>query len=123
MGLALSMTLTMILAAGIAHMISNEMIPEDMVGYGVIVILLSASAAGAVLAFKKIKHRRMVVCLLSGLAYYLSLLAVTALFFGGQYTGMGVTGLAVLGGCGSVGLLGLKREGKQKYARRKIKNC
>ena len=37
------------------------------------------------------------MCLAAGGGYYLCLLAITALFFGGQYQGVGVTALMVLG--------------------------
>ena len=43
---------------------------------------------------------------------YLLLLSIAALFFGGQYEGMGVTAFVILGGCLAVVLLGLKGEQK-----------
>jgi hypothetical protein len=69
-----------------------------------IVILLSA-ALGAFVAQQLVKHRKIVVCLASGAVYYVLLMATTALFFGGQYQGMGVTFGMVLAGTGSIGLI------------------
>lgn len=102
-----------------AWLVSAEKIPESGIGYAALVILLLSSALGALAAVKRIKRQRMVVCMLSGLCYYLVLLACTALFFGGQYSGMGVTALVVLAGAGTIGLLGLKGEGNNKKRRRK----
>lgn len=110
-GLSASMILTLIGTAVMANLILSESLSENAIGYGAIVILLLSSAMGAWLAAALSKRRWMVVCLGAGGSYYLTLLGITALFFGGQYQGMGVTVLVVLGGCGAVGLLGL-REGK-----------
>jgi dolichol kinase len=54
----------------------------------------------------------MFVCLISGMIYFCVLLSITALCFGGQYQGIGVTGLVVLCGSCCAGLMGL-REKKQ----------
>ena len=61
-------------------------------------ILLTSAIIGSWIAMKKAKHKRIQISLLTGTGYYLSLLAVTALFFDGQYTAMGVTALLILGG-------------------------
>ena len=110
---------TLIGAGLLAKLIEVERLPESAVGYGAMVILLSASFLGAVLAFGKVKARRLQVCLLTSGAYYLCLLAATAMFFGGQYTGMGVTSLVVFGGGGAAVLLGKEignpRKGRRKY--------
>lgn len=105
-----------------AWLIGNEKIPEQSIGYCSMFILLAASFLGAWIAAAKIKHRRLYISILSGLIYYCILLAVTALFFGGQYQAMGVTALVVLAGCMSAALIGLKgerggrrRAGKRKY--------
>ena len=117
-GVLVSTLMTVAGAAALALLISKETIPENGIGYGVIVTLLLASSLGALTAWRCIRHRRMVVCLVQGLCYYIVLLGFTALFFGGQYQGMGITGLVILGGCGAVGLLGLNGG---KTGNRKIK--
>lgn len=108
-GLACSMIITIVGTVITAYLVLSEKIGENAIGYSAIVILLLASAAGAWLTAGLIKRRWMVICVGAGGIYYLTLLAITALFFGGQYQGMGVTALVVLGGCGAVGLLGLNR--------------
>ena len=76
-------------------------------GYGIILTLLLSTIIGAWISVGRIQRLRMQMCMLSGLCYYLTLLAMTALFFGGQYSGVGITALVVVGGCGTVAILGL----------------
>ena len=58
-----------------------------------------AFLADAAVAIHKIRRRKLLVAGASGLIYFACLLGITALFFGGQYQGIGVTGLMIL--CGS----------------------
>ena len=88
-----------------AWLVLSRRIAWDGIGYCSMVILLLGSVCGAVTAVRKIKRLRLQMCMASGAVYYGCLLAITALFFGGQYQGMGVTGLLILGGCGAVALL------------------
>lgn len=119
LGLAVSMAVTLITSSILAWLILKRSMDISSVGYGSLLILLLSSAIGAFTAAEKIKHRRALVSFLAGAAYYLALLSITALFFGGQYNGMGVTGLVILCGCSVVCILGL-REGKgHKRGRRK----
>ena len=69
------------------------------------IILLAASFLGTAGACGRIKRRAALVSLLSAVVYYLTLIAITALFFGGQYTAMGVTALMMLAGSGTALLL------------------
>lgn len=117
-GCALSIGMTLLGAALMANLVLSEKMATEAIGYGAVVVLLLASAAGAWISATMVKRRRMVVCLGVGGSYYLSLLAITALFFGGQYQGMGVTALLVLGGCGAVALLGIRGE---KNSGKKVK--
>ena len=121
-GLAVSMVLTIVGAAVTANLILTEKIGESGMGYGAILILLLSSAVGAWLAASMIKSRWMIVCLGAGGIYYLTLLGITALFFGGQYQGMGVTALAILGGCGAVGLLGIRAGNKPRKRVKKFRS-
>ena len=111
------------LAAG--KMLDLEWIPIASIGYLAMVILLVSAYTASQSAWARVKHKRAAVSLGAGGSYYLMLLAVTALFFGGQYTGMGVTALMVLAGSGSSVLIGLYRKqpgnrGKYRKQIRKI---
>ena len=121
-GAAVSLLLTLIGTAVIVNAVLGGKMAERSIGYGTITILLAASAFGAWLAAALIKRRWVIVCLGAGAIYYLTLLGITALFFGGQYHGMGVTALVILAGCGAVGLLGLKGEGMGRKHRKKYRH-
>ena len=120
-GQAVSITLTILLSLLLTKLILAEAMTMENIGYGILILLLAASFAGAVTAYKKVKHRKVLVCMLSGMVYYGTLLGITALFFGGQYTGMGVTGLLIFGGCGTAALMttGKGSGGKSKKRKRR----
>lgn len=119
-GALVSMLATIIVTAVGAHLIMSEVLPQEQIGYCSIAALLCGAILGAVTAAGKVKHRKLLVCLLSGLVYYCVLLAVTALFFGGQYQGMGVTFVTVCLGCAAAALL-TSREKKSKTPQRRKK--
>ena len=95
-GLLISLLLTFGGAAALSHLIATEKIGEGAMGYGIMVILAIASAMGAWGATSFIKKMYLQVCLMAGACYYLTLLAITALFFGGQYQGVGVSGIIIM---------------------------
>lgn len=121
LGAVVSSLVTALGTAFAAYLISGESLPQEAIGYCAMVILLAASVTGAWTAVRRIKHRRVKVCALSGVIYYLLLVAVNILFFGGVYDGMGVTALLVLGGSGVVVLMGERRErrGHSRIKKRK----
>lgn len=114
---------TLIGAVIAAKMIEKGIMDWNNAGYAVLVILVLSSWIGAMVTAGKIKRRRLVMCLSSGMIYFLSLLVSTALFFGGQYHGVAETALLVL--CGS--LLGnfMVFRGKRGMNtwKRSIRNC
>lgn len=118
-GALCSLSITLAMAALLAKLVEAKRMAEENIGYGVMVLLLLASFAGALVAFRRIKRQRMLVCLLSGVIYFAILMSMTALFFGGQYEAVGVTALLVLGGSAVAALLGLQQGRGQKH--RKIK--
>ena len=98
-----TLTASVITLIGIAVtslMIERELMEWKRTGYAVLIILLISSWAGAVVAALKIKRRKLLFCLMSGVLYFVMLLVVTALFFGGEYSGVGETALLIL--CGSL---------------------
>jgi len=116
-GAGVSMGITMILAVITALLAEREILAEQTIGYAALVILLLASVSGSAVSAGKIKRQKLMVCMVSGVLYYLMLLGMTALFFGGQYTGMGVTGLVIAGGCGTVVLAGIGQGGGKRHRR------
>ena len=121
-GALVSLGITGMLSALTAWLILGGRLPEDSVGYCAVVILLVSSAAGAATAIGRIKRRRFQMGMASGGVYFACLLAVTALFFGGQYEGMGVTALMILCGCGLVILLGAGGQNRAGCRKRKMRH-
>ena len=115
-GAAVSMVVTIIIAAIGANLVMNQILPQENIGYCSLFALLAGGITGAITASAKVKHRKLVVCLLSGLVYYVILLSMTALFFGGQYEGMGVTLITVAIATVAAAMIS-SREGKQKKHR------
>lgn len=122
-GAVVSLGVTILSAALLAKLVDSEMLAEENIGYGIILLLLAASFTGAMTSYIRIKRQRVLVCLLSGVVYFAMLLSITALFFGGQYDAVGVTAILVLGGSAAAALLGLRdsRGGKRKKIR--ISHC
>lgn len=120
LGAVVSLSITIGLSAIIALLAEKEIIPENTIGYGVMILLFLAATAGTATANGKIKRRKLLVSALSGVVYYVILLSITALFFGGQYQGMGATALMVLAGCGLQLFTGQQGRGGQKHKRYKV---
>lgn len=118
LGACAALLWTIAAAAILGILIGREILPEQAIGYGSMMILLSASFLGSLLAWGKVKHQRAAVCLSTGAAYLLILLSMTALFFDGQYEAVGVTALLVLAGCSAVIFMGM---GQGKGASRKLR--
>jgi putative membrane protein (TIGR04086 family) len=95
-GVMLGAVWTIISAMIIAKLVDMEVLPMENVGYGSMAAVLSAVFFGASLAGKKAGHMVIQASALSGGAYFLCLLLVNAMFFGGSYVGMGVTFLLVV---------------------------
>jgi len=110
MGGGVSLGLTLLLSLVLAWLISSEKLPWEQVGFGILVILFFSALLGTVISVKAIQRQRLLVSLGSGLVFWATLIAITALFFGGQYDGMLVTGAIILAASGTVALLGLRRE-------------
>lgn len=115
-GVLASLAVTLLGSALAAYLIHSEKIGENTIGGSAMVILAAASVIGALVACQRVKRMRVQVSMITGAAYYITLLAMTALLFGGQYDGMGVTALVVLAGCGVSALLGV-RGGKGRKMR------
>lgn len=119
-GGVVSLISTLVVAAVLSKLLDSGMMEWEDAGYGILVLLLVSSALGAVTACSKIKRQWLAVSLLSGMVYFGVLMAITALFFGGQYEAVGVTAVLVFGASVSVGLMKI-RGGRGRGGKRKIK--
>lgn len=118
-GTAAALAVTLVGTLIAAWLISYEKIDENASGYCAMIILLTASAIGAYTVQAVVKHNKPVMCVAAGITYYLMLLAITALFFGGQYQAMGVTALVIAAGSSVVILVGLKENNMHKRKHKK----
>ena len=123
MGVGLALLVTLIGSATAAWMISTDKIEEETIGYSVMVILILSSFLGSWIAVLKTKRLRLQVSFITGGIYYLLLLAITALFFGGQYQGMGITLMLVLVGCAITIMIGLRGQKMKKASHRRKAFC
>lgn len=106
-GVGVSLGVTAAAIAALAKLVDSETLAWENIGYGIMAMLLAASFLGAMTAYRQIKRQRLAICLSTGAVFFLILLSLTALFFGGQYEGMATTFLLTLSGSAVAGLLGL----------------
>ena len=90
-GVLLGSGWTLVSAAVLAKLVDAEMLAMENVGYGSMAAVLSAVFMGASLAGKKAGHMVLPASVIAGAAYFLCLVMVNVLFFGGKFTGFGVT--------------------------------
>ncbi|MGM9548845.1 MAG: TIGR04086 family membrane protein [Faecousia sp.] len=119
-GALFSLGATLILAAVLAKLVESETIPVEKIGYGIMVLTVLSAFTGAMVSFRGIKRQRLLVCGVSGAIYFAILMSITALFFGGQYSAVGITALLVLGGSAAAALLGLRQSGGRKRTKIKV---
>lgn len=117
-GTVAALLITILFAVGMTQLILAEKISEMAMGYGAMIVMPLASAVSALIATGVIKRRRMQICLLAGLAYFIVLGIINVVFFGGQFSGVAVSVLLILLGAFAVGLLGARGE-KGRGKRRK----
>lgn len=112
-GVGVSLLITMLLCACTATMIDKQIVSTQWSGGAALVVHLIAAFVGCMIAAKIAGKRRMIVCILTGIVYFLTLMAVSAAIYGGQYEGT-LQGLGTtLGASALAGLLGAG-SGKQK---------
>lgn len=122
-GAATNMAVTAAGAAVLAKLISGEVIPQSGTGYGVMAVLILGAWTGAMIAKHKIRRRKGVVCMASAGIYFGLLLLITALFFGGRYSGVGETALLILCGAGLALITGAGRKPGRKPKKLKLRCC
>jgi putative membrane protein (TIGR04086 family) len=121
-GAAASTATTVLLTALMAKLMESETLQENAMGYGIMIVLVLSSFLGAVLSYGRIKRQRLIVCVLSAILYFMILISITALFFGGQYSGVGVTALMIICGAGLAILPGFPGEKGAKNPKIRIRN-
>ena len=121
-GLTVSMGITVLLTAICAKLVDMQQIDVKNIGYCAMVILMIAPFCGAKTAQKRIKHQNLMVAAMSGGLYFLTLIGITILFFGGQFEAVGVTLLLIVGGVGLTLLTGGGKNNSGKHRNKKRHN-
>lgn len=99
----------------LAYLIANETMGVEGIEIGSLIVVALSAAAGSWLAQMLVKQKKLIVCGITALAYYLILLSVTAVFFDGVFGAMGITALMILLGAGLTILpIGGRKAGKRK---------
>ena len=110
LGFCCSLAVTLCASAITAYFIHTEKMDQTQIGYASIITLILAAAAGSMITKQAIKTKPLLACGGTALLYYIGLLGVTALFFGGQYQGMGTTAICILIGASITAILsGMKK--------------
>lgn len=121
-GASVSLLLTLTAVAILAMLVDKQFLDWENIGYGIMALITISSFTGAILSYSKIKRQRLMICLLSGFLYFGILLSITALFFGGQFESVGITGLLTMIGSGCAGLLGTGSRKGGKYRKKPYSN-
>ena len=122
LGVCAALCTTVSCSAITAKMVDQQWIHHNHIGYAIMVFLLLAAWIGTRISYKKIKRQKVLVCMLTGIAFYGILLCITAIFFGGQYSGVGETGLLILGGTLLSALPEHSNKSRKIYGKRKKYN-
>ena len=119
-GLMLGVGWTLLCAVVLTELVNREVLAIEDIGYGSMAAILSGVFAGASLAGRRAGNMVVPAAVLSGVAYFVCLLLVNVLFFGGCYTGVGVTLILVLLATGAAVLASGKGRGKSRGVHYKI---
>ena len=115
-GLVLAMAVMLAGAAVGAVMISTGSLPENTLGYISIMVLLLTGFSGAAVGTGRATEKRLLNSMMSAGGCFAALLAITALFFEGQYDRIGITALMLLLGAFSAAIMP-KGKGRQRNSR------
>lgn len=118
-GVSVSTFSTLLLSAVLTFLIDKGKMSWESIGYGIMCILLFSSFVGAKVSYRRIKRQRLMVSVMFAVLYLGVLMSATALFFGGQYDGVGVSALLVFGGSVTSALL--RKDGKRAGDRGKTR--
>lgn len=122
-GFSVAIVATVLLCALSAKMVDLQWIDEKDIGYCAMVILMAAPFLGTRTAQKRIQRQQLMVCVLSGSLYFIGLMAITALFFGGKYEAVAVTMLMVAAGTVLSVLTGNRKNRAGKGKKKRRHNC
>lgn len=122
-GITAGIIITLLGVGLAAIMIARGIVQESGTAYCAIAILLLSAVTASRIAALNYSGIKIWISLATGLTYSAILLAVTALFFDGQYRGIGVTIMVVLSGCTMAAIMKNKGNNMRKLRRNKNRPC
>lgn len=121
-GLLIDIAIMLVFVSVVAHLVIGEKMDEGAIGYAVMVVLPLITALGAFVSAGMVKSRCLLVCMMSGAIYYLTLIGVTAMFFGGQYDDVLTTAVLVCIGAAMAGVTKGMHGQRGRTRRRKFRH-
>ena len=112
-GISTGVVLAFLGAAVLAKLLDMQVLPMEKVGYGILIIHLLAVFLSTKSAKAGAGKEGAIAAAVTAAGYYLILLTVNALFFGGGYVGLGYTTLLVSGSAIAAILTGSKGSRKR----------
>ena len=119
MGLFVSLMVTTVICLITACLVISEKLSEEHMKYGAAMALLIGSFIGAWTAAQLVGVKRIIICLMSGVFYFVFLLCVTAIAFEGMYKNIWPTFLVIAGGSIAAGLAGIRNK-STTYKKHKV---
>jgi len=118
--LLMNILVTSIAILVLTALVGHKIIEWDYIGYYIMVMLLISSFLGAKAALLSIKTQPLLITGMAGILFWMYLLCITALFFGGNYSSVFETALLTIGGSITAALL---RMPSKKRKSRRIMNA
>lgn len=120
-GLTFGFSIILLGSITIAKLLDTKVIQWNQAGYWIMFMLLTASFSGAQITAGKIKRKYLQISFVFGFVLWVILLGLTAIFFGGQYSGAAVTAGLIITGSICAGLLHQTRNNKTSKKKTKYK--
>ena len=121
-GCFVSVVMMLLGTMAIAMLLDGQAMGTEKIDYGVMIVTALSSIAGCFAAKKAAGKNILLVCMVTGVCYFLVLLSCNVLFFGGAFRAVFVTGVLILGSCACVSLLGLTQKRTRGSKRKKYRN-
>lgn len=114
---------TMLLTLITTFLLAGEHISERAMAPAAVITISISALISAMVAAEKTTEKRMIVCMINGGVYFLSLICCTALFFDGIYQGIGSAALTVIGCSLISGFLSIRQKRqKNQYLKKRHKH-
>ena len=102
----------------LALLINKQILEQTRMETGAGIILFASAAIASLVAVRK-GSNKLPVAVITGVLYCLCLLCINALFYSGEYAGVPVSVLLVLGASACTGIMSSGRKAKGKYKHKK----